>query len=161
MSASAPEKTHFQNNHVNQTNSPMTPTEIRLPRPLVNQILHHAQSSPEREVCGLIGGREAHPVSCYPVKNIAETPATRFRMDAESQIDAMRHMREREEDLFAIYHSHPTSPPIPSATDLAESAYPDAYYFIVSLNIKGVLEMRGFQLSADHAVHEIPLLLEQ
>ena len=139
----------------------MSLTEIQLPRPLVNQILHHAQSAPDREVCGLIGAKDTHPSDCYPVKNIADTPATRFRMDPQSQVDAMRHMREQQQELFAIYHSHPTSPPIPSATDLAESAYPDAYHFIVSLNIKGVLELRGFQYTRDHQVREIPLLLEQ
>lgn len=139
----------------------MSPTEIRLPRPLVNQILHHAQGAPDREVCGLIGAKNQLPTHSYPVNNISDTPATRFRMDAEAQIEAMRRMREQDEDLFAIYHSHPTSPPVPSATDLAESAYPEAYHFIVSLNIKGVLEMRGFQYTADHKVVEIPLLLEQ
>jgi len=33
----------------------------------------------------------------------------------------------------AIYHSHPTSPPYPSQTDLELAFYPEALYLIVSL----------------------------
>lgn len=136
-------------------------TEIRLPRPLVNQILHHAQSTPEQEVCGLIGAIDNQPTSCYPVRNVADTPANRFFMDAQSQVDAMRRMRDQNEDLFAIYHSHPTAPPCPSNIDLAEATYPDAYHFIVSLNIKGVLEMRGYRYCQSGQIEEITLLIEQ
>jgi len=134
---------------------------IYLPRPLVNHILHHAQQTPDEEVCGLIGAVEQAPKSCYPVRNVAPTPANRFLMDAQGQVDAMRQMRDNNEALFAIYHSHPASPPVPSQTDLEQSTYPEAYYFIVSLNIKGVLEMRGFRLNRHQLVEEIPLLLEQ
>jgi proteasome lid subunit RPN8/RPN11 len=55
-------------------------------------------------------------------------------------------MREQGEELFGIYHSHPHSPAEPSDTDLRQAGYPEALYLIVSLNTKGVLEMRGFRL---------------
>ncbi|HEY9148296.1 MAG TPA: M67 family metallopeptidase, partial [Gammaproteobacteria bacterium] len=69
-----------------------------------------------------------------------------FAMDPQQQIDAMRHMREGGEELFAIYHSHPHAPPEPSRRDLQEAAYPEALYLIISLDTKGVLQMRGFRL---------------
>ncbi len=55
-------------------------------------------------------------------------------------------MRDRNETLFAIYHSHPASPAIPSETDINLAAYPDAIYLIISLNTKGVMEIRGFKI---------------
>jgi proteasome lid subunit RPN8/RPN11 len=58
-------------------------------------------------------------------------------------------MRERGEELFGIYHSHPKTPPLPSKSDLAQAAYPEALYLIISLNTKGVLEMRGFRLQGN------------
>jgi proteasome lid subunit RPN8/RPN11 len=70
-------------------------------------------------------------------------------------------MRERGEELFAIFHSHPQAPAEPSATDLELAAYPDALYLIVSLNTKGVLELRGFRIDASRAVEEVELLLGQ
>jgi proteasome lid subunit RPN8/RPN11 len=59
----------------------------------------------------------------------------------------MRHMREAGEELFAIYHSHPHAPAEPSVRDIAEAAYPQAIYLIISLNTTGVLELRGFRLA--------------
>ncbi len=137
----------------------MSAKEIELPRALVNQILHHAQASPELEVCGLIGARNGIPNTCYPVANVAATPATRFRLDPSGQIDAMRKMRENGEALFAIFHSHPAAPAELSPHDLAEAEYPDALYLVISLNTKGVLEIRGFNIGADKSVEEVQLWL--
>lgn len=120
--------------------------EVALPRNLVNRLLAHAQQSPEAEVCGLISARAGIPVRVYPVPNAASDPARLFFMEPSAQIRAMATMRERGETLFAIYHSHPHSPATPSARDLAEATYPEALYLIISLNTRGVLDMRGYRL---------------
>ncbi len=133
---------------------------IDIPRHIVNQILHYAQEIPDREVCGLIGGRNGLPTQCYPVTNVAEHPECRFLLDAREQINAMRLMRERGEDLFAIFHSHPTDTAEPSVTDHQQADYPEALYLIVSLGTKGVLELRGFRLNAARQFVEIPLRLQ-
>lgn len=129
---------------------------VALPRPLVNRLLAEAQRHPESEVCGLVGGSEGRPGRFYPVANVAAEPGRLFRLDPKGQIDAMRTMREGGEALFAIYHSHPHAPARPSATDLAESAYPEALHLIVSLDTKGVLEMRGYYLR-DGVAEEVGL----
>jgi len=67
---------------------------IQLPRPLVNTLLHQAQISPEREICGLIGALNGTPVSVYPVANVADHPDMLFRMAPQEQIAAMRRLRE-------------------------------------------------------------------
>jgi len=70
----------------------------------------------------------------------------RFQLDEKQQINAFATMRHKNEALFAIYHSHPNSPAVPSLTDIKLAAYPDAIYLIISLNTKGVLEIRGFSI---------------
>lgn len=120
--------------------------ELVLPRKLVNQILTHAQQHEHTESCGLISRSDGNPAHYYAVKNIAADPSTRFEMEPKQQIAAMKHMREHGEDLLAIVHSHPESPPVPSATDMQEAGYPEAFYIIVSLNTRGVLEMRGYKI---------------
>lgn len=137
----------------------MNPSEIRLPRKLTNQLLHLAQQSPEAEVCGLVGAdADGVPTTCYPVTNSASTPANRFLLDAEQQIAAVKSMREKGESLFAIYHSHPHAPAVPSATDIEQAAYPEAVHLIISLNTQGVLELRAFRI-AGQAVAELGLSL--
>ena len=138
----------------------MNQPDIQIPRKLANQLLHLAQLSPDLEVCGLVSSQNGVPCCCYPVANVAEQPAQRFLLDAAAQIAALKAMRERGEELFAIYHSHPTAPAIPSSTDLELAAYPDALTLIISLNTKGILEMRGFHI-VEQLAQEIPLTLSE
>ena len=138
----------------------MTPEPITIPRKITNQLLHQAQVSPDQEICGLIGSRENIPTTCYLIDNIADNPAQRFLLDPKQQIAALSTMREHNEQLFAIYHSHPTTPALPSATDIAMAAYPEALYLIISLNTKGVLELRGFKMT-HNPPQEIELVLAE
>jgi len=131
---------------------------LKLPRPLVNDILTQAQQSPENEICGLIGGHSHNARHCYPVDNAATDQRRRYKMDPKEQIDAMRQMRENNEELIAIYHSHPHTPAQPSVTDLNEAEYPEVAYLIVSLNTVGVLEMTAFCIKHKQA-HELALEL--
>lgn len=112
------------------------PDRVLLQQQICDQMLAHASGTPEVEVCGLLGGDANQAFSVYPVKNIAREQSCRFLMDPEKQIDAMRSMRERGERLWGIYHSHPFSPPVPSARDRESAAYPDVFYFIISLTDK-------------------------
>lgn len=134
--------------------------EIQIPRKIANQLLHLAQLSPEQEVCGLIGGISGTPSHCYPIRNIAELPAQRFLLEPSEQIAALSTMRDQGESLFGIYHSHPHAPATPSATDLELAAYPEALYVIISLDTKGILEMRGFYLNAGQN-REVSLVLSE
>jgi [CysO sulfur-carrier protein]-S-L-cysteine hydrolase len=132
---------------------------LALPRTLVNRILTQAQQQPETETCGLLGARNGDALHYYPVRNVAADTATRFEMDPQQQIRVMKALRENDEQLLAIVHSHPHSPPAPSAADMEGFGYPDAYYLIVSLNVKGVLEMRGYRRVND-CMQRIDLLYE-
>lgn len=132
---------------------------IQIPRALLNQLLHQAQASPEADVCGLIGAKDGTLVRRYPIPNAAEPPATRYCMEPAAQIAALRRMREAGETLFGIYHWHPRGAARPSALNIAEAAYPECVYFIISLDTKGVLELSAFRIR-DGVVRECELALE-
>ena len=134
-------------------------SEVILPRTLINQLLEHAQRSAESEVCGLVSSKAGKPAHCYPIANVADDVAHYFEMDPKGQIEAMRTMREQGEDLFAIYHSHPSSPAQPSGTDLQHDDYPEALSLIISLNTEGVLELQGFSTRGGELV-SVDLALE-
>ncbi len=137
----------------------MNNNEISFPRKLTNQLLHLAQLSPETEICGLIAADQTGmPCCCYPVNNNAVSPGNRFLMDPGQQIAAMKHMRENGDSLFAIYHSHPFTPAIPSSADIDQAVYPEALHFIISLSTKGVLELRAYRI-VDKNHHELCLSL--
>ena len=124
---------------------------INLPRNIVNQLLTYAQQDPEMETCGLVAASNNTPTHVYPIENVAGEKQHLFEMSPAKQIEAMKLMRDRGESLFAIYHSHPHAPAEPSLLDMQQASYPDALYLIISLNTKGVLEMKGFYLNGDKA----------
>jgi len=135
------------------------PATLELPRPLVNQILAHAQHNPSQEICGLIGAHDKLATHYYQVANVAENNSQRFEMDPAQQIATMKTMREKNEELLAIVHSHPDSDATPSAIDKSLISYTDVYYLVVSLNTLGVLDMRAFVYS-DGEFTEAELVLE-
>ena len=133
---------------------------LTLPRPFATRLLFEAQKKPDEEVCGLVGQDDDGRFYLHPVANVAADRRRCFEMDPQGQIRAMRQMREAGQSLLAIYHSHPDTPPEPSSRDLDALGHPDALYLIISLNIKGVLEMRGWRRTAD-GVEEVTLRVMQ
>jgi len=125
-------------------NTPSSTPGLELPRKLVNQILAHAQQNPEEEICGLISAKNNEATHYYPVSNVAADKTSRFEMAGPEQIAVMKTIRQQGEELLAIVHSHPDAPAVPSELDKENDAYPELYYLVVSLNTKGVLELRGF-----------------
>ena len=81
-------------------------------------------------------------------------------MNGAEQIAAMKKMRAQGEEIMAIVHSHPDAPAIPSTLDKDSNGYPGVYYLIVSLNTKGVLDLRCFML-IDGEFESAELVLEQ
>jgi [CysO sulfur-carrier protein]-S-L-cysteine hydrolase len=134
----------------------MKDEKILLPRNLVQQMFHQAQASPENEVCGLISAANGSVSRCYPVANVAGGIHVEQVRRVAGQVHALREIRERGETLFAIYHSHPHAPPEPSARDRELTAYPEAYHLIISLNTKGVLELRAWRPVAG-GMAEVPV----
>lgn len=132
---------------------------VTLPRSIFNRLIQLAQNSPDEEICGLIS-RDHHGFkNCYPIVNIARDNKRFFMLDPQSQIAAIRLMRENGEELAAIYHTHPASPPLPSPADVEQHEYPDALYLIISLLTKSVPEMRGFYIRGSN-IHEVSIELE-
>lgn len=89
----------------------------------------HVADEDPFEACGLIGGDAFTSTRVYPLANILKSQF-RFQIEPQSQLQVFRTLEESDWDLLAIYHSHPAGPPYPSATDIAEAAYPDAFNLI-------------------------------
>ncbi|GAC1703014.1 MAG: M67 family metallopeptidase [Candidatus Limnocylindrales bacterium] len=125
-----------------------------LPQELREEIVSHARSEAPNEACGLIAGR-AGALRLIRCRNAHPTPVSRYVIDAREQLAAFRDMDAREEELVAIYHSHPVSQAYPSPTDRAEAHYPDAYYLLVSLRT-GTPELHAYRIN-EGFVREVPL----
>lgn len=81
----------------------------------------------------MLGGSQNELRTFYPTRNIADDPGRMFVMDPVEQLRAFQQMNQRDEELRAIYHSHPATAAEPSGTDLTLARYPRVYYLIASL----------------------------
>ncbi len=112
---------------------------LRIPRAAYERMIEQALSERPNECCGLLAGVVDEPTSTarvehvYPLVNALASP-TRYSADGRELCRAHRDMRDRQLDLLAIYHSHPTTAAIPSATDHEQWASgPEVTCLILSL----------------------------
>ena len=106
---------------------------LQMSRAQFDEIIAHAREAAPHECCGLIGGtNDGQAQSIYRTRNIAADHLVAYEAAPEDLFAAQRIMRQRGEELIAIYHSHPrSSDPQPSATDVRLAYYPAAVYLIV------------------------------
>lgn len=127
------------------------PEQLHLPRKFYIAMVEHAQAERPNECCGILAGVRDCDVlrveAWYPLVNEAASP-TEYLSEPRSMFDAIKAMRPSGHEILAIYHSHPTSAPIPSRTDLARNYSEDVVNLIVSLQGPDPT-VRGWWLSAD------------
>lgn len=115
------------------------PFRLSLSRSIYTALLAHAQTEYPLECFGILGGMiepgegpRGVVLGRYPMMNLAQSP-TLFESDPRALLEVDRDLRRRVWELLAIYHSHPTSDPIPSRTDLDRHFYYESICLIVSL----------------------------
>ena len=121
----------------------MTTPVLSMPRALYEEMLAHVRSNPQIEMCGLLAGRAGKVDRVWPTMNVLNSP-TAYRMDGPEFVAAMIAC---EFEPLGIFHSHPAGPAAPSPTDIAEAAYPDSVYIIISLQ-SAPPSVRAFTIAA-------------
>ena len=98
---------------------------------VIDAILDHAREAHPIECCGLLVGSSGRIERAVRAHN-TRASRTRYQIDSVDHIAAIRSARTAGLRVVGTYHSHPTGPPVPSPTDLAEATYADYAYLIVS-----------------------------
>jgi proteasome lid subunit RPN8/RPN11 len=103
-------------------------------------IAAHARAEAPRECCGLLLGPAMDTSGAVtdiavsraePTRNLAAV-TTRYDIDPADHFRVIRQARAAGLAVIGAYHSHPTSAPVPSPTDLAEG-WPNFLYLIATL----------------------------
>ena len=76
-----------------------------------------ARANPEREICGLLLGRDQDVLEVCVAENIADRPDKRFEIDPAILIGAHKAARNGGISVLGHYHSHPDGMCEPSAYD--------------------------------------------
>lgn len=131
-------------------------SRLQLSSRIGRALIEHADEALPRECCGLLAGKEEVIQAYFPLPNASPHPERRYFAEPQALLKAFREIRERDQELLGIYHSHPSSLPEPSPTDIEQALYPDCTYFIV-----GPAEydprLRAFRIT-DERVEPVPFL---
>lgn len=121
-----------------------------------SEIERHAIESRPTECCGLLSGANGVISELHRLRNDAERPEVRYSASPEDLFSATRKIREIGHSLLGIYHSHPRTAAYPSLSDVEMAFYPDAVYFIISL--EPLVELKAFRIR-DSSIEDVEISL--
>jgi proteasome lid subunit RPN8/RPN11 len=132
------------------------PFRLAVPESVRDAMVAQALAEQPDECCGLLAGVLEVPVdgavpvgrvvARFPLVNALASPR-RYTADPRGLLDAHKSMRNAGWELLAIYHSHPTSAPVPSVTDLQENSYEDAVVHLIISLTTSPPTVRGWRLT--------------
>ena len=109
-------------------------SRLVIPDLLLEEVIAHARSTSPDECCGLLAGvienGTATASARFAITNDRASP-TAYQTNAADLFAAFRWMRATGTELLAIYHSHPTSPPVPSRRDVEENTYGESVVHLI------------------------------
>lgn len=118
-------------------------------------IIGHARDAAPLECCGLLAGKDELIDEYICTDNIRASEVA-YQVNPVEHIAAIKSVRARGRVIVGAYHSHPRTPAVPSATDLAEAHDADLLYLIVSL-CDDRPDVRAYRLQ-DGTFVEVPVV---
>lgn len=125
--------------------------DFKIKKSVYEDMTNYCKQALPYEACGLISGfKKEIGNNFWKMKN--ETLSlNRFYMSKEAIKRAVIKMNENEEILTAIFHSHPTSPAVPSRRDIENNPYDNIGYLIVSF-YKGKVDVGCFKINNNKVI---------
>ncbi|UYN89712.1 MAG: M67 family metallopeptidase [Anaerolineales bacterium] len=134
---------------------------LRIAPEHMRQMAAHVAASSPLEACGLVaaglvaaslgGAGDESSAHVFLIQNELAS-STHYSMQPRQQLDAFMEMERQGWELLAIFHSHPSGPPAPSQTDIAEARYPGVAHLIWAPDAQGEWRCRAFLLDEGQVV---------
>jgi [CysO sulfur-carrier protein]-S-L-cysteine hydrolase len=122
---------------------------VVIPAEVRSALVEHAEAELPNEACGLLVLRDGTAERFVPGRNRAASP---YRFELE--VDPETWFLEDEGYELAVFHSHPSSPPRPSRTDVENIGLWEGRPYVI-------LSLRSGELAAwtirDGSVDSLPL----
>jgi proteasome lid subunit RPN8/RPN11 len=104
---------------------------VALPLGLYDELVAFGLDNVPNECCGIGLGPVGEVAEFHRLKNVHETPQTRYEISAADQLRMFHRAEEMGWEITMVFHTHPLTEPFPSATDIALAGWPDAVYVIL------------------------------
>jgi [CysO sulfur-carrier protein]-S-L-cysteine hydrolase len=131
---------------------------VRISQQIRAELVAHARADAPNECCGMIAGADGRLTAYFPAANEFKS-AQRFQLDSRDQIRITNEIEAREEEIGAIFHSHPHSEAYPSQTDVNLARWwPGVLWLICSLAGDEPV-VRGFAID-EGRIEEVELVVD-
>ncbi|MCG8492910.1 MAG: M67 family metallopeptidase [Sneathiellales bacterium] len=126
----------------------------------------HAASCWPEEACALLIGLETasgiRAISRIEIaRNIASDPQRFFEVDPACRIRLEKELRQRDEYILGIFHSHPDGVARPSDTDAQRIYEKDMSWLIASADNEGITEIGAFHPATKYGFDNARLTIRQ
>ncbi len=135
-----------------------TAQPARITRAIAAAIIDQARAGKPEEICGVLRGRGLQAFEAIAVANVAEDRINNYEVDPKALLLQFE-FEETGDELMGVYHSHPISEAYPSATDAWNANYPDALYFICSLEHDDAPVIRAYRMTTHFLDLDLAALL--
>jgi protein-tyrosine-phosphatase/proteasome lid subunit RPN8/RPN11 len=124
---------------------------IYLTKQQYKTIIEHTKKEYPKESCGILSGKiidekEFLVEDVYLMQNVSEQPEICYFMDPKEQLKVLKEIRNKNQQMVAIFHSHTNTEAYPSKRDVSMAYYQEVAYIIVSLQNKENPTMRAFRI---------------
>ena len=130
--------------------------DLLIPQHIVDAMVNQARREAPVEACGILSGRGLTVLNLHEMTN-SDGSEDHFTMVPAEQFAVAKRIRAEQEELLAVYHSHPASPARPSQEDIRLAFMPDMVYVIVSLLDPERPDIKAFRMDGEEVV---PVALE-
>ena len=136
--------------------------ELRIPRPLADEMVRHCLKGRPNEACGILASVDGTVVKIFRMTNAAASPM-RYSLEPREQLAAYNKIDDEGWTLSGVFHSHTHTDAYPSPTDVRMAAE-DVPYVIVSL-AKDPPQVRAFRIIKDNwrdsegVIEEVPVVV--
>ena len=116
---------------------------VIIPREATVKMIDHARACAPNEACGLVAGLDGEVTRVYALSNIDGAP-DRFTLDPAEHFSAVQDAEANGWAIAGAFHSHPSSAPVPSASDLDGGGDPGWVNLIVGVE-DGAIAVRAYR----------------
>ena len=123
-----------------------------LPSTVRQEMIRDCLSRRPKEACGFLIANAAGMIErAQPMTNV-ENSAIGYSMDPREQLKLDKELRQRQQRIIGIYHSHTASAAYPSSVDTQLAIAPDISYVVVSTMNVAQPEVKSYFISGQHVI---------
>ena len=143
--------------HYFKGTSTLVNDKLIIPVKYYEKMIEHSRFNLPYEACGLLSGNKIKVQSIWELENEIRS-TSRYFVGKKVVEHTLQVISKQKETVLAIYHSHPTTAPVPSYYDIVH--HPDSEIFMIIVSFKMEMPKVKCYRVQSGVYNECPILIE-